>query len=173
MASTTEQHDNPDCLYQPCDTTASLLLCPWGLCSLKALKYEAIGRNYRKCLQMGPHGQRLSEAALHNDSAGPSLTFLPFCMLAISPLKTIFISAAWLAVPLCLSLFSTLLIQTSPLLSPPPCPFLYLRSNPQVRLQLWDTAGQERFRSLIPSYIRDSTIAVVVYDITSESGLPS
>ncbi|ETE62812.1 Ypt6, partial [Ophiophagus hannah] len=35
-----------------------------------------------------------------------------------------------------------------------------------VRLQLWDTAGQERFRSLIPSYIRDSTVAVVVYDIT-------
>jgi GTPase SAR1 family protein len=39
----------------------------------------------------------------------------------------------------------------------------------QVRLQLWDTAGQERFRSLIPSYIRDSTVAVVVYDITSMS----
>lgn len=38
-----------------------------------------------------------------------------------------------------------------------------------VRLQLWDTAGQERFRSLIPSYIRDSSVAVVVYDITSES----
>jgi small GTP-binding protein len=37
----------------------------------------------------------------------------------------------------------------------------------QVRLQLWDTAGQERFRSLIPSYVRDSTVAVVVYDITS------
>ena len=36
-----------------------------------------------------------------------------------------------------------------------------------VRLQLWDTAGQERFRSLIPSYIRDSTVAVIVYDITS------
>ena len=35
-----------------------------------------------------------------------------------------------------------------------------------VRLQLWDTAGQERFRSLIPSYIRDSSVAVVVYDIT-------
>ncbi|KAK7945642.1 hypothetical protein WMY93_001370 [Mugilogobius chulae] len=30
-----------------------------------------------------------------------------------------------------------------------------------------DTAGQERFRSLIPSYIRDSTVAVVVYDITN------
>lgn len=40
-------------------------------------------------------------------------------------------------------------------------------SHPQIRLQLWDTAGQERFRSLIPSYIRDSAAAVVVYDITS------
>lgn len=38
---------------------------------------------------------------------------------------------------------------------------------PQIRLQLWDTAGQERFRSLIPSYIRDSAAAVVVYDIAS------
>ena len=36
-----------------------------------------------------------------------------------------------------------------------------------VRLQLWDTAGQERFRSLIPSYIRDSHVAVVVFDITN------
>lgn len=33
-----------------------------------------------------------------------------------------------------------------------------------------DTAGQERFRSLIPSYIRDSSVAVVVYDVTSELG---
>jgi len=38
--------------------------------------------------------------------------------------------------------------------------------NKTVRLQLWDTAGQERFRSLIPSYIRDSSVAVVVYDIS-------
>uniref|UniRef100_A0A2K5ZJ58 RAB41, member RAS onco family n=1 Tax=Mandrillus leucophaeus TaxID=9568 RepID=A0A2K5ZJ58_MANLE len=38
-----------------------------------------------------------------------------------------------------------------------------------VQLQLWDTAGQEHFHSLIPSYIRDSTIAVVVYDITNIS----
>ncbi|CAI4047923.1 hypothetical protein SUVZ_12G2950 [Saccharomyces uvarum] len=35
-----------------------------------------------------------------------------------------------------------------------------------IRLQLWDTAGQERFRSLIPSYIRDSRVAIIVYDIT-------
>ncbi|KAL8151881.1 hypothetical protein V2J09_021689 [Rumex salicifolius] len=42
---------------------------------------------------------------------------------------------------------------------------MYLEDR-TVRLQLWDTAGQERFRSLIPSYIRDSTVAVVVYDIS-------
>lgn len=40
-----------------------------------------------------------------------------------------------------------------------------------VRLQIWDSAGQERFRSLIPSYIRDSSVAVVVYDITSRCEL--
>uniref|UniRef100_A0A668U662 RAB41, member RAS oncogene family n=2 Tax=Pseudocrenilabrinae TaxID=318546 RepID=A0A668U662_OREAU len=45
--------------------------------------------------------------------------------------------------------------------------YLEDRTVSPVRLQLWDTAGQERFRSLIPSYIRDSTIAVVVYDITN------
>ncbi|NXT83011.1 RAB6A protein, partial [Zapornia atra] len=42
---------------------------------------------------------------------------------------------------------------------------MYLEDR-TIRLQLWDTAGQERFRSLIPSYIRDSAAAVVVYDIT-------
>lgn len=67
---------------------------------------------------------------------------------------------------------------------------MYLEDK-TVRLQLWDTAGQvkfilsflytlldltnqvkkkkkERFRSLIPSYIRDSSVAVIVYDISSE-----
>jgi Ras-related protein Rab-6A len=61
---------------------------------------------------------------------------------------------------------------------------MYLEDR-TVRLQLWDTAGQvricftvhpvkayryitqERFRSLIPSYIRDSSVAIVVFDITS------
>ncbi|GAY49720.1 hypothetical protein CUMW_121260 [Citrus unshiu] len=43
---------------------------------------------------------------------------------------------------------------------------MYLEDR-TVRLQLWDTAGQERFRSLIPSYIRDSSVAVVVYDVAS------
>ena len=45
---------------------------------------------------------------------------------------------------------------------------MYLEDR-TVRLQIWDTAGQERFRSLIPSYIRDSSVAVVVYDITDRA----
>jgi Ras-related protein Rab-6A len=45
---------------------------------------------------------------------------------------------------------------------------MYLEDR-TVRLQLWDTAGQERFRSLIPSYIRDSSVAVVVYDIANRN----
>jgi len=45
---------------------------------------------------------------------------------------------------------------------------MYLEDR-TVRLQLWDTAGQERFRSLIPSYIRDSSVAVVVYDVTNRT----
>lgn len=65
---------------------------------------------------------------------------------------------------------------------------MYLEDK-TVRLQLWDTAGQvsynntqklcfflkspltsqkERFRSLIPSYIRDSSVAVIVYDMSSK-----
>lgn len=49
---------------------------------------------------------------------------------------------------------------------------MYLEDR-TVRLQLWDTAGQERFRSLIPSYIRDSNVAVVVYDVTNVASFKS
>jgi len=53
---------------------------------------------------------------------------------------------------------------------------LYLKTNmliskaitKQVLIER-DTAGQERFRSLIPSYIRDSSVAIVVYDVSSKS----
>ncbi|ODO05877.1 GTP-binding protein ryh1 [Cryptococcus amylolentus CBS 6273] len=45
---------------------------------------------------------------------------------------------------------------------------MYLEDR-TVRLQLWDTGDQERFRSLIPSYIRDSSVAVIVYDITNRN----
>ena len=43
---------------------------------------------------------------------------------------------------------------------------LYLEDR-TIRLQLWDTAGQERFRTLIPSYIRDSAVTIIVYDVCS------
>ncbi|KIJ27838.1 hypothetical protein M422DRAFT_37578 [Sphaerobolus stellatus SS14] len=49
---------------------------------------------------------------------------------------------------------------------------MYLEDR-TVRLQLWDTAGQERFRSLIPSYIRDSQVAIIVYDITNRASFLS
>jgi Ras-related protein Rab-6A len=42
-----------------------------------------------------------------------------------------------------------------------------------MRLQLWDTAGQERFRSLIPNYIRDSSAAIIVFDITNTATFTS
>ncbi|KAJ3429275.1 ras and ef-hand domain-containing protein [Anaeramoeba flamelloides] len=40
--------------------------------------------------------------------------------------------------------------------------------NQSIRLQLWDTAGQERFRCLLPSYIRNSSLAVLVFDVTNQ-----
>lgn len=49
---------------------------------------------------------------------------------------------------------------------------LTIGSN-SMRLQLWDTAGQERFRSLIPNYIRDSSAAIIVYDVTNKQTFSS
>lgn len=37
-----------------------------------------------------------------------------------------------------------------------------------IRLQIWDTAGQEKFNSLLPAYLRDATICILVYDITNQ-----
>ena len=42
-----------------------------------------------------------------------------------------------------------------------------------IILNLWDTAGQERFKSLIPSYIKDSAVAIVCYDVTSRESFES
>jgi Ras-related protein Rab-6A len=42
-----------------------------------------------------------------------------------------------------------------------------------IILNLWDTAGQERFKSLIPSYIKDASVALVIYDITSRQSFQS
>jgi Ras-related protein Rab-6A len=41
-----------------------------------------------------------------------------------------------------------------------------------VHLTLWDTAGSEKYRSLMHSYLRDSEIAILVYDTSKrESNL--
>ena len=42
-----------------------------------------------------------------------------------------------------------------------------LKDGTAVKMKIWDTAGQERFRTLIPSYIRDSSVAAIVFDVTS------
>ena len=45
-----------------------------------------------------------------------------------------------------------------------------LKYNGQnVKLQIWDTAGQEKYKGLIPSYIRNSSIVFIVYDISSKT----
>lgn len=37
----------------------------------------------------------------------------------------------------------------------------------------WDTAGMETYRSLAPVYYRDSSLAIIVYDITSKKSFDS
>lgn len=37
-----------------------------------------------------------------------------------------------------------------------------------IKLHLWDTAGQERFKSIITSYFKGVTVAILVYDITDK-----
>ena len=36
-----------------------------------------------------------------------------------------------------------------------------------LKLQIWDSAGQEKFKSLIPNYIRGSSLIFLVYDVTN------
>ena len=42
-----------------------------------------------------------------------------------------------------------------------------------VRLILYDTAGQEKFRSLIPNYIREAQIILLIYDISNKESFDS
>jgi Ras-related protein Rab-6A len=45
--------------------------------------------------------------------------------------------------------------------------------NQDIRLILYDTAGQEKFRSLIPMYIREAQIIILIYDITNKDSFDS
>ena len=38
-----------------------------------------------------------------------------------------------------------------------------------IKLQIWDTAGQEKYKGLIPSYVRNSSIVFLVYDIEQKT----
>ena len=38
-----------------------------------------------------------------------------------------------------------------------------------IKLQIWDSAGQEKYKGLIPSYVRNSSIVFIVYDVSSKS----
>ena len=42
-----------------------------------------------------------------------------------------------------------------------------------VELRIWDTAGQEVYRGLAPMYYRSSNIAIIVFDVTSNSSFES
>ena len=43
----------------------------------------------------------------------------------------------------------------------------------EFKLQLWDTSGQERYHSIARGYYKNSTCAIVVYDITNEKSFES
>ena len=43
---------------------------------------------------------------------------------------------------------------------------MFKRNTKKYKLQIWDTAGQERFNSLITSYFKETTMAVIVFDTT-------
>ena len=36
-------------------------------------------------------------------------------------------------------------------------------------MQIWDSCGQEKYRALIPSYIRGSSIVLIVYDVSDKN----
>ena len=38
-----------------------------------------------------------------------------------------------------------------------------------IKIQIWDSAGQEKYKGLIPSFVRNSSIVFIVYDISKRS----
>lgn len=45
------------------------------------------------------------------------------------------------------------------------------RQKKMYQIQFWDTAGQERFKSLVPSYLRNMDIYLLVFSLVSPSSL--
>lgn len=41
----------------------------------------------------------------------------------------------------------------------------------QIELKIWDTAGQEKYFSLVKNFLRDTTVAVIVGDLTNEGSI--
>ena len=41
-------------------------------------------------------------------------------------------------------------------------------NNKTLKVQIWDSAGQEKYKSLIPSYVRNSVIIYLVFDVTNK-----
>ena len=38
-----------------------------------------------------------------------------------------------------------------------------------IKIQIWDSAGQEKYKGLIPSYVRNSSIVFIVYDVSNKT----
>lgn len=43
----------------------------------------------------------------------------------------------------------------------------------KMNLRIWDTAGQEQFQSLVPSYLRNTEMVIIVYDVSEPNTLES
>ena len=40
--------------------------------------------------------------------------------------------------------------------------------NEEIKFEIWDTVGQEKYRSLTKIFYKDSSVAILVYDITNK-----
>ena len=38
-----------------------------------------------------------------------------------------------------------------------------------IKIQIWDSAGQEKYKGLIPSYVRNSSIVFLIYDVSTKT----
>ena len=52
--------------------------------------------------------------------------------------------------------------------------FDYMQKNitfrgTKIKLHMWDTADQEKYKNLIPSYVRNSSIVFLIYDVSVKS----